>query len=328
VGVLDRFEKGIERAVNGAFAKAFRSEVQPVEIASALRRECDDRAAVMGRDRTIVPNTFVVELSQADSDRLADWKDALSNELRGALHEHAVQQRYAFVGPVSVTFERADDLDTGVFRIRSSTTNASAGPAHAAPASHQEPLPSAPPSPAQPAPRPSSPLPAGPYAPGQPPAGGPPQAGPPPGALLGGPPAYPSPAGTPASPGSPYPGTGAAPAGATQPPWNAPSAPGAPEPGAPSSSTATLDVDGQLYQMRNQVTVIGRATEADIVLDDPGVSRRHAEVHLLDGRARVIDLGSTNGTYVDGERVHAATLNDGSTITVGRTRIVFRSGQW
>ncbi|MEJ2577595.1 MAG: DUF3662 domain-containing protein, partial [Kineosporiaceae bacterium] len=280
MGVLDRFEKGIERAVNGAFAKAFRSEVQPVEIASALRRECDDRAAVMGRDRTIVPNTFVVELSQADSDRLADWKDALSNELRGALHEHAVQQRYAFVGPVSVTFERADDLDTGVFRIRSSTTNASAGPAHAAPASHQEPLPSAPPSPAQPAPRPSSPLPAGPYAPGQPPAGGPPQAGPPPGALLGGPPAYPSPAGAPASPGSPYPGTGAAPAGATQPPWNAPSAPGAPEPGAPSSSTATLDVDGQLYQMRNQVTVIGRATEADIVLDDPGVSRRHAEVHL------------------------------------------------
>jgi len=46
VGVLDRFEKGIERAVNGAFAKAFRSEVQPVEIASALRRECDDKAAI------------------------------------------------------------------------------------------------------------------------------------------------------------------------------------------------------------------------------------------------------------------------------------------
>jgi pSer/pThr/pTyr-binding forkhead associated (FHA) protein len=51
-------------------------------------------------------------------------------------------------------------------------------------------------------------------------------------------------------------------------------------------------------------------------------------VHLLDGRARVIDLGSTNGTFVDGERVHAGTLAEGSVITVGRTRIVFHAGQW
>ena len=51
MGVLDRFEKGIERAVNGAFAKAFRAEVQPVEIASALRRAVDEKAAVIGRGR-------------------------------------------------------------------------------------------------------------------------------------------------------------------------------------------------------------------------------------------------------------------------------------
>ncbi len=68
--------------------------------------------------------------------------------------------------------------------------------------------------------------------------------------------------------------------------------------------------------------------DVDIVLDDPGVSRRHAEVHVVDGRARVIDLGSTNGTFVDGERVHAGTLTDGSTITVGRTRITYHPGQW
>nr|WP_284288914.1 DUF3662 domain-containing protein [Angustibacter aerolatus] len=61
MGVLDRFEKGIERAVNGTFAKVFRSEVQPVEIASALRKAADEKAAVIGRGRTLVPNTYVVE---------------------------------------------------------------------------------------------------------------------------------------------------------------------------------------------------------------------------------------------------------------------------
>src|SRR5450830_1955307 len=56
MGILDKFEHGVERAVNNAFAKAFRSELKPVELASALRREVDDRAAVVDRDRTVVPN--------------------------------------------------------------------------------------------------------------------------------------------------------------------------------------------------------------------------------------------------------------------------------
>lgn len=277
MGVLDRFEKGIEKAVNGAFAKAFRSEVEPVEIASALRRECDDRAAVMGRGRTIAPNTFIVELSQPDSDRLADWRETLANELRGVVHGHAAAQNYSFVGPVTVTFERADDLDTGVFRIRSSTTNASAPGSSPAPA-----------------PYPPSSL-------------GPPHPGPPPVAPVPGPP----------------PGPGAIPP--TAPPMTPSTPDHAPQGAAP---TPTLDVDGRPYQMTKQVTVVGRATDADIVLDDPGVSRRHAEIHLLDGQARVIDLGSTNGTYLNGERVHAAALGNGSAITVGRTRIVFHGGQW
>jgi hypothetical protein len=293
VGVLDRFEKGIEKAVNGAFAKAFKSEVQPVEIASALRRECDDRAAVMGRNRTIAPNSFVVELSQSDSDRLADWQDALTNELRGAVHGHAVNQHYSFVGPVTVTFERADDLDTGVFRIRSSTSNASGQGAQ------------------QPGPPPAAPV------PGPPPAS--PVAGPPPAAPIPGPPA-----GFLAAEAAPAPyGAGAPPAGV---PSAAPAPPGY-NPQGPAP-TPTLDVDGQPYRMTKQVTVIGRATDADIVLDDPGVSRRHAEVHMVDGQVRVVDLGSTNGTYLNGERVHAAALGEGGAITVGRTRIVFHGGQW
>ncbi len=308
MGVLDRFEKGIERAVNGAFAKAFRSEVQPVEIASALRRECDDRAAIVGRDRTIVPNTFVVELGPADAERLAEWQDALGGELSGTIQEHAVQQRYAFVGPVTVSFELAEDLDTGVFRVRSATTHAAAG--HEAPDVLQGPFPLA-----------------GPGAPGaQLPPGAPPQVSGPAGygAPLP-PPPPPAPPAVPAGPHGyeplPLPPPPAQPGGAA-PTW------AAVPPEQPQELNATLDVDGRIHRITAAVTVIGRATDADIVLDDPGVSRRHAEVHVLDGRARVIDLGSTNGTFVDGERVHAVALGQGSTITVGRTRIVFHAGQW
>ncbi len=124
MGVLDRFEKGVERAVNGVFARAFRSEVQPVELASALKREADDHASIVGRNRTIAPNSYVVELGPADHRRLAQWEDALGDELSTVLNDHALQQRYAFVGPVSVRFERSEELDTGVFRVRSRTARA------------------------------------------------------------------------------------------------------------------------------------------------------------------------------------------------------------
>jgi hypothetical protein len=236
--MLDRFEKGIERAVNGAFAKAFRSEVQPVEVASALRREVDDRAAVVGRDRTIVPNAFVVELGPADHERLGEWQEALAEELQAVVTDHAAQQRYAFVGPVKVAFEEAEDLDTGVFRVRSATAKG----------------------------RPRAPQ-----------AGGAPQA----------------PAARPATP-----------------------------------PQVTLEIDGRVHRLAGNVTVIGRGAEADVVVDDPGVSRRHAEIHTDRGRVRVVDLGSTNGTFVDGERIGTGDLADGSRITVGRTRIVVRMGQW
>jgi hypothetical protein len=256
MGIIGRFEKGLDRAVNGVFAKAFRSEVQPVEIASALRKECDAQASIVGRDRTIAPNSYVVELGKADHERLGEWEQALGSELSSAVRDHAQQQRYAFVGPVNVSFEEADDLDTGVFRIRSTT------------------------------------------------GGGPQQPG---------------------APVPPFPGGGHPGQQRPAPPSQGGHWPSPPQAPAPSAS---LDVDGRIYRLASQVTVIGRTTDADIVLDDAGVSRRHAEVHLIDGRARVIDLGSTNGTFVDGERVHAGNLTDGSIITVGRTRITYRGGQW
>ena len=77
------------------------------------------------------------------------------------------------------------------------------------------------------------------------------------------------------------------------------------------------------------VLVIGRGTEADLQVHDTGVSRRHAELrHTPDtGAVEVHDLGSTNGTRVNGRRVTAATLTDGDVVTVGATELTYRSGR-
>lgn len=129
MGLLDRFEKGLENVVNGAFAKAFRSQVEPVELAGALRREADNKAAVVSRGRTLTANHYVIELSQTDHDRLSGLESELRSDLRQVVGDHAVEQAYSFVGPVSVEFALADDLDTGMYRVVSSTQRPDGSPA-------------------------------------------------------------------------------------------------------------------------------------------------------------------------------------------------------
>src|SRR4051812_6182491 len=122
MGMLQRFEDRLEQAVSGAFAKAFRSAVQPVEIAAALQREVDNSAQILSRDRRLVPNTFSVELSQVDYQRLEPYVQTLTDELIDMLREHAEEQRYVFAGQVSIDFTEEADLVTGRFRVRSSAT--------------------------------------------------------------------------------------------------------------------------------------------------------------------------------------------------------------
>ena len=121
MGLLDSFEKGLERAVNSAFAKTFRSGIQPVEIASALRSELDKKAAIVSRDRILAPNTFTVRLSPTDDERMRTLGGALGEELDTLVHKHAKSQGYSFAGPVSITLERDDQLSTGTLRVDSST---------------------------------------------------------------------------------------------------------------------------------------------------------------------------------------------------------------
>jgi pSer/pThr/pTyr-binding forkhead associated (FHA) protein len=69
--------------------------------------------------------------------------------------------------------------------------------------------------------------------------------------------------------------------------------------------------------------VLGRSRECDIMVNDPNVSRRHAELRSSGGRWSVHDLGSTNGIKVNGRRVDQHELSDGDTITMGVTDLNF-----
>jgi hypothetical protein len=109
--------------VSGAFAKAFRADVQPVEIASALQRELDDRSAIVNKGVTMVPNHFVVELSPHDFERLDMYAQTLGQELAEVVRDHANEQHYQLRGDVQVSFAEAEDLDIGVHRIRSSVVS-------------------------------------------------------------------------------------------------------------------------------------------------------------------------------------------------------------
>lgn len=217
MGLLDSFEKGLERAVNSAFAKTFRSGIQPVEIASALRSELDKKAAVVTRDRILAPNTFVVRLSPADDEKMAALGGALQDELNQLVAKHARAQGYSFAGPVSITIQRDESVSTGTLRVDSRTAQADS-----------------------------------------------------------------------------------------------------------VSWRGVVDVEGRRHPLTKARTVIGRGSDADITLADSGTSRKHVEI-LWDGeRAMVRDLGSTNGTQLNGRKVSEAPLPPDSTVTIGRTNIVFR----
>ena len=134
MGVLQRFERRLEGLVEGAFARAFGGVVQPVEVAAALQREAADKKAIVGQGRVLVPNDYVVELSSGDAERLAEYDEPLRKELGDMVTEHAQEQGWSFVGPVSVRFETVEDLATGMFRVRSTVLAAPAGPATSSPA--------------------------------------------------------------------------------------------------------------------------------------------------------------------------------------------------
>ena len=274
MGVFDRVERGLERAVHGVFAKAFKSEVQPVEIASAIRRAMDDRATTIGHGRTFVPNLFTIELAPTDFERLTNFSDMLTDELVASAQEHAESQRYQPGGPIQVNFLSREDLETGVFAVRPATAKAAGGSAVMPPSPPSAHLQSAPP--------------------------------------------------VSAAGGAVAPGTASAPSPITH-----------HEPAAPAhrrtqpAQRPWLDVDGDHYPLLAAITILGRDNSADVILDDPGISRQHTEIRVTSDGPHLVtnirDLGSTNGTFVNGERITSQRLTDGDRVNVGRTVLTFRA---
>ena len=246
MGVLQRFEHRLEGMVEGAFARAFKSELQPVEVASAIQREMDDRAAIVAQGRTLVPNDFVVEVAEDDYARLDMYADSLGIELATLAREYAKEQGYSFVGPVRMRFEGVRDLTTGTFRILSGVirgTTVEDGEIR----------------------RPVTDLPQ------------------PTGGFRGNPRLLVS-------------GPDGGPDGGHQ----------------------------RTYEITTPLVILGRGTDCDLRLVDPGVSRHHAEIRVEDGEVVLVDLGSTNGTFVNGQPVRRVPLTDGTRVTLGRTTLVFR----
>src|SRR5207245_1124303 len=115
---LQQFEQRLERLVEGVFAKAFRSGLQPVELGRRLTREMDLHRTV-GVRGTIAPNHFTVALSQSDQERFASFAESLTRELCDAVREHARDESYGFVGPVEVKLEDDPSLGPGEFLVAS-----------------------------------------------------------------------------------------------------------------------------------------------------------------------------------------------------------------
>src|SRR5699024_12866124 len=97
----------------------FRSAVQPVEIAAALQRDIDNSAQVLSRQRMLVPNEFIVELSESDYERLSPYGGTLSDELARLVKEHVADQRYTMAGALCITIEAAGDPTTARISVHS-----------------------------------------------------------------------------------------------------------------------------------------------------------------------------------------------------------------
>jgi hypothetical protein len=120
---LESFERRLERFVEGAFARVFRSGLQPVEISRRLTREMDLRRTVAPRG-VLAPNEFSVLLSQADRSRFAPIEDELVTELVEVAKEHAKTEGYTFLGPVTVTIGTDESLRPGTMLLAGEMTPA------------------------------------------------------------------------------------------------------------------------------------------------------------------------------------------------------------
>jgi Protein of unknown function (DUF3662)/FHA domain len=261
MGVLRSIEHRIESLVEGAFGRAFRSHVQPVELARKLAKEMDEHKTI-SVSRVYVPNEYALYVSPQDREHLPP-PDALLTELADYLSEHARREGYALLSTPRVTLEEDEDLAVGEFGIATRMV------------------------------QPRKPAAAGAVTP---------------------------------EPGEveQAPEVGQTRVFRSPPETAAVSADEAEQLGL-AHAPAVLVVDGKRHELAKREVTLGRSRECDIRIDDPNVSRRHAEIRQEDGAYWIVDLGSTNGIEVNGKRVERARLTDADRIVIGRTDVSFES---
>jgi hypothetical protein len=213
------FERRLERTVEGAFARAFKSGLRPVELGRRLIREMDDGRSVGVRGGTLVPNQYSVKVSEPDLEQFEGVQETLERELADAAREHARDEGYAFMGPVEVLISSDPRLHTGVFEIV--------------------------------------------------------------GRMVEG-------------------------------------------PGGVGAGSIVLP-SGDRFELTESIVTIGRHPDSNLVLGDPNVSRNHAEIRPQGDRYIVVDLGSTNGSRINGARIDTQVLQDGDEITFGNTKMRFEA---
>lgn len=216
---LKGFERRLERMVEGTFSRLFRSGIRPVELGRRLVREMDDGRSVDVRGRTLVPNHFTIELSELDHEQFAEVAESLQRELAEAAREHARDEGYVFMGPVSVHLEQSPRQHAGSFQIVGRMREGKGG----------------------------------------------------------------------------------------------------------SGAGSLLLPTGERLQLGEATVTIGRRPESTLQLGDPNVSRNHAEIRPHGNGWVLVDLGSTNGTRVNGTRVSSHELHEGDELAFGSTVLRFEA---
>lgn len=216
MGILDNLERGLERAVNGAFAKTFRAGLQPVELTSAIRKEMDTHTVLSGRDLIMAPHRFSISMSPTDYATMLSLGSSLIDELVAATTDYATSQHYHCQSMVSVSLHEDPTLSVGMIRVTSDEIEPDVV-------------------------------------------------------------------------------------------WR-----------------PVLTINGHRHALAHSRTVVGRGSEADITISDSGVSRQHLMITWDGERAQMEDLGSTNGSSLNGFPAKKAILEPGSTIRIGHTAIVFQ----
>jgi hypothetical protein len=248
MGVLQDFEKRLEGAVEGFFARAFRSGLQPVELAKAVQRYAEDHQHVTA-DGVVVPNVYRVQVSTKDHERLSSFGASLPRELGEVVVSTAADRGWSLRGPVKIRVEAAEDVRVGRYQLMGRVEAVGDAPARSRPAAMQP---------------------------------------------------------------APTRGRGTDERSAIDRTMVV---------GAVPRATLQLQVVSGTAAASAPVTgsrfVIGRLPSCGLTLDDTTVSREHAALVRRGETWWVVDLGSTNGTKVNGRRAAEQPVSVGDRLELG-----------